>query len=298
MKKIYTVTLSPALDVEYHTDKVSMGLNRTRSHTVSAGGKGVNVSRAIAGLMKKYSADASLNTVFACGGETGELLRLLIEKDNLGRLYPVRCDLPTRVNTSLIPDSGEEIEINAPGTPVGDGIYEIEKTVLSGIGNGDVVCVCGSVPSDVGKDYPAKLCAKIKKAGGVAVLDCDGEALKIAAEAEPESAADLIKPNLSELSALVVEDLSDITPEKFAGCCASLPFSSVIMTMAGDGAMYYSKGEYFTAAGEKKRVVRLKGAGDTFLGAYVFARYVMGEDSRRAVEFAVETAGKYVAGEI
>ncbi len=42
-------------------------------------------------------------------------------------------------------------------------------------------------------------------------------------------------------------------------------------------------------------MVRLKGAGDTFLGAFVYARYVWGDDDM-AMEFASIVAGDYVAG--
>ena len=47
MNQIITLTLAPAVDVEYHSAGSQPGLNRTYSHTVTAGGKGINVSRAI-----------------------------------------------------------------------------------------------------------------------------------------------------------------------------------------------------------------------------------------------------------
>ena len=39
--KITTLTLSPAVDIEYHTASINTsGLNRTSTHTITAGGKG------------------------------------------------------------------------------------------------------------------------------------------------------------------------------------------------------------------------------------------------------------------
>ncbi len=180
---IVTLTLSPAVDIEYRLKTFTPGgLNRTQSHAVSAGGKGINVSRSILRCAEKDNPGFSLKTVAPVGGETGEMLQRILKKEGID-LTAVPVKESTRVNVSVIPDEGHSVEINAPGTPVRDALERIESEVLDGIGPGDCVVIAGSCPRDVPKSYPSELVAKVKATGADAVLDCDGEALRIAVNA-------------------------------------------------------------------------------------------------------------------
>jgi len=198
---------------------------------------------------------------------------------------------------SLIPDEGDEIEINAPGTPVGEKLGEIEKAVTDDLSSSDVVVIAGSCPSDVPKSYPAELCAKIRAKGAVCVLDCDGEALEIAVHSD--CPPDIIKPNDRELSSLVKRELT--TMQEISQAAESLTVPTVITTMAGDGAIITREVNDYRASTfvptVKRKVVRLKGAGDTFLGAFVYAKFAMRMNDIGAMEFASEVAGDYVAGD-
>ena len=44
------------------------------------------------------------------------------------------------------------------------------------------------------------------------------------------------------------------------------------------------------------KVARMKGAGDTFLGAYVYYRYIAEDSARDAMAKASSAAARYVAG--
>ena len=184
-----------------------------------------------------------------------------------------------------------EIEINAPGTPIRDALSEIEAVVLEGIGPGDCVVIAGSCPKDVPKPYPSELVGKVKQTGAEAVLDCDGEALRIAVNAPVKP--DLIKPNNEELAALT--GCSPDDPRELARAAEGLGIPTVITTRAGEDPLLTDERGTISFAQEKRPVVRLKGAGDTFLGAFVYARYVWGDDDM-AMEFASIVAGDYVAG--
>ena len=292
---IVTLTLSPAADIEYRAARFGEGLNRVSSHAVSAGGKGINVSRSITASAKRSGDPVPfrLRTVAPLGGPAGEMIRGILAKEGIG-VTAVEIAGATRVNASLIPDEGESIEVNAPGVPVGDALGEIEAAVLAGIGPGDVVVIAGSCPRDVPKSYPSELAAKVKAHGAAAVLDCDGEALKIAVNADVKP--DLIKPNREELTALT--GLSgDASVEELGRAAETLGIPRVITTMAGDGSLLTSGGESVFFPTEKRKVVRLKGAGDTFLGAFVYAHYVLRRSAADSMKYAAEAAGAYVAGE-
>lgn len=301
--KIITLTLSPAVDIEYSVKDVQIGkTSRAASHKVNAGGKGINVCRAIINCIKKshFSEEnnkISLMNVAPLGGATGKLLSDTLLSEGM-ETYAVPIEENTRVNVSVIPDEGESVEVNAPGTPVGEAIKDVEKLILDSVEAGDVLIIAGSCPKDVKKSYPAELCGKVKALGGVVIIDADGEALKIAVNAE--TPPDLIKPNRDELSALVEREL--LTEGEVVSAAESLNAGiSVITTMAGDGAFFTEtvdgerKSEFFPT--EKRKVVRLKGAGDTFLGAFVYARYGVKMNITDSMAYASRVAGDYVAGE-
>ena len=155
------------------------------------------------------------------------------------------------------------------------------------------VPTAGSCPSDVPKSYPSSLIAKIKARGAAAVLDCDGEALRIAVNASVKP--DLIKPNNEELAALI--GCSPDDPRELAAAAEGLGIPTVITTRAGDDPLLTDERGTIFFSQTKRPVVRLKGAGDTFLGAYVYAYYIYGNPPECAMEVAVEVAGRYVAGE-
>ena len=293
---IVTLTLSPALDVEYRVSSLVPGsLNRAASHTVSAGGKGINVTRAILNCAKRDGDrfPFKLRPVAPVGGATGETFRKILEDEGIWTYHFVEIEGSTRVNVSLIAEDGGTTEINAPGTPVGDKLPEIETGVLAQIGPGDWVVIAGSCPSDVPKSYPAELIAKIKEKGASVALDCDGEALKIAVNAPVKP--DLIKPNREELAALCGCGTDE---GSLFRAIESLGVPTVITTLAGDGCLVKDDGQTFFMETVKRPVVRLKGAGDTFLGAYLYASAVREAPIfEEAVEYAMSIAGEYVAGE-
>ncbi|MBE6541698.1 MAG: hypothetical protein E7672_04550 [Ruminococcaceae bacterium] len=310
--KITTLTLSPAVDIEYHTSNINTaGLNRASSHTLTAGGKGINVSRALLGCAREDGVDLSrvLRTVAPTGGATGEMMRKILSDEKIP-VTAVQIDGNTRVNISLISDlpGQDSIEINAPGTPLGERIEAIENLILGSLEKGDVVAICGSCPADVNKKYPSELARRIKRLGGYVILDCDGAALyhSLTPETEEEKklCPDLVKPNAKELSDFVGRELS--TPEDAAEaaeavCANTGGITTIITTLSCDGAVLTKKdsdgiirSRFFPT--EKKQVIRLKGAGDTFLGSYIYSRFVKNSSEEDAIASAVRCAGCYVEG--
>ncbi len=294
--KIITVTLAPAVDVTYAlTSPVREGLNRSNGFVLSAGGKGINVSRAIRTAAE--GKDVSLITVAAVGGASGGMFCKLLAGEGLN-VINVPIDAPLRINVSAIPDEGEDCEINAPGaemTP--DDLAAAEHLILSMTAPRDVVCICGSCPKGVAKSYPAKLCAMVKEKGAVCVIDCDGEALRFAVAGD--CPPDYIKPNAGELEALCADlgIASSSAEENARAVCEKTDgTTTVITTLGGEGSMITWRDGRFTAKARKVKPVRIKGAGDTFLGTFVYEKFVLGRTNEEAVQSASDAATKYVEG--
>ena len=296
--KIITVTLAPAIDVTYALDRpVSDGLNRAKSFVLSAGGKGINVSRAILAAAGGSGKPVDLRTVAPVGGASGGMFCSMLADEGMD-VTRIPIAAPLRINVSAIPDDGDDCEINAPGAEMtADDLQAAERCILGQAEAGDIVCICGSCPKGVAKSYPAELCAMVKKKGAVCVIDCDGEALRIAAAGE--CPPDYIKPNAGELAKLCADlgiesgtaaENARAVHEKTGGR------TTVITTLGGDGSMITWADGQFTAKSRKVKPVRIKGAGDTFLGTFVHAKFVCGMTNEDAVQAASDAATKYVEG--
>lgn len=295
--KIITLTLSPALDVTYRIPgEISLGLNRAESFSITAGGKGINVARSIAREAKRCGVDANYTAIYPSGGEIGELLTQSLAAEGITTL-PVKTDAACRINVSAIDSAGRDIEINSRGAKLkADELSRIEDA-LNVLTRGDVLAICGSVPDGVEKSYYAELIGKMSSRGITCVLDCDGEALQVAVCGE--CPPDYVKPNEHEIRDFCERIGADVSPEAIVK--ASRGRCAVIATYGGRGAAIIrprgDKTEKISADATPVEPMRLKGAGDTLLGAYLYYKFVKNESDSEALSAAVEVAGKYVAGE-
>lgn len=190
---IAVVSLNPALDVTHHVHGVDWaGVNRPVQVTTAAGGKGVNVARALHGL----GTDALLLSL--AGGAAGEALRSGLAAAGV----PVRVTEiagETRRTFAVVDTRRAEVAIfNEPGPPVSQGEF---ATFLDGyrkaLADSAAVVLSGSLPPQLGPGAYAELIAIARDAGVPALLDTSGEALLHGVAAGPAVA----KPNLAELAA-------------------------------------------------------------------------------------------------
>lgn len=294
--KYITLTFSPALDVEYRVEAIKEGKTlRSSSCSVYAGGKGINVSRQLRKLSAEYGMTGTdVVSVAVLGGNTGRHIASLLSKEDIG-LIKVAVRGESRINTSVISPGGD-IEVNAPSPLLGAAAEKAEEEICSRVSAGDVVVLTGSLPKDAGYDRYARLCGLIKKKGGTVALDCDGEALRAAVEAEVKP--DFIKPNINELEGLAGRKLGG--REEIAGFCSSresLKDISVIATMGKKGAVLTEAGtgQSFFCPAEKADQKRLKGAGDVFLASFLFSRFSMGYGPGESLGFAAKKAAEYIS---
>ena len=292
--KIITLTLSPALDVTYSIPgKILFGLNRAESFSLTAGGKGINVARSIAREEKRCGVNADYTALYPAGGVTGDLLSSTLTEEGIPTLC-VKTEENCRINVSAIAQNGEDVEINARGAAItADELTKIEAE-LDVLTEGDVLAICGSVPAGVEKSYYAQLIRRMKSRGVTCVLDCDGEALRIAVTSD--CPPDYVKPNEHEIRDFCESIGADVSAEAIVK--ASGGKTAVIATYGGSGAAVFgADGSVITAKSVPVKPKRLKGAGDTLLGAYLYHKFVLRECDEASLSAAVAAAGEYVASE-
>ena len=139
---ILTVTLNAAVDKRYEIEHFSEGkVNRTSLCSFSAGGKGLNVSRAAVLAGEEVTA-----TGFA-GGCTGKLIEKLAVEDGIVTDF-VHTEAESRTCINIFDrSSGVQTEILEGGEAVpGEKISELMEKYKALIKKADAAAISGSVP--------------------------------------------------------------------------------------------------------------------------------------------------------
>jgi 1-phosphofructokinase family hexose kinase len=272
---IITVTLNPALDRTLQVPNFTQGRrHRSIEQMTMPGGKGINVARVIKRLGQPVIATG------LAGGATGA--RVVEELNDEAILNSfVRIREESRTNTAVLdPTTGSHTEINERGPAVSPAELELFREKLLYLAQGARMCVfAGSLPRGVEPDIYAELIREVKRLGVAAVLDTEGEPLRLAMRAEP----DVVSPNELEAEELVGQEFNDDDDRTGAVVeMARLGAGEAIMTVR-DGCYGHVIEEGHTlyrVSVEEQEVHSRIGSGDAFLAGYVAARYT----GRPAVE--------------
>jgi 1-phosphofructokinase family hexose kinase len=279
---ILTVTLNAAIDRTVAVPSFRQG-NRHRAVEAStvAGGKGVNVARALKLLDRPVIANG------LAGGPTGaRLMERLAEESILTDFTWIAGE--SRTNLAVIdPTSGEQTEINERGPDVRP--EEIDRFVekLLYLAQGASLCVlAGSVPPGVDPAIYARLIGELRRLGVLAILDTDGEPMRLGLRAEPA----VVAPNAGEAEEAVGHEFNDA--DDFA-----LGLAGLLEMGAGEAVITREAGcVAIVGNGHDRRRYEIEiaplepisgvGSGDCFLAGYVAARYE-GGSARECLAYGV-----------
>ena len=288
---IITVTLNAAIDKTLAVPNFRLGRrHRAVEQTSMAGGKGVNVARALKRLGQPVIATG------VAGGPTGtRIIEQLTEEAILNDFVRIREE--SRTSTAVVdPTNGEQTEINEKGPAVSEAELELFVDKLLYLAKGAAVCVfSGSLPRGVPDGLYARLIADINRLGVLTVLDSEGEALRLGTRAEPG----VVSPNEPEAEELVGHEFSDDEDR-------SLAMHEIVELGAGDALMTLPTGCLALLGSAQERslysaridagVVETRstvGSGDAFLAGLVAARYG-GRPAEECVRFAVACGAESV----
>ena len=279
---IITVTLNAAIDKTLAVPNFRLGRrHRAVEQTAMAGGKGVNVARALRALGQPVIATG------IAGGPTGtRIVEHLTEEGILNDFVRIREE--SRTSTAVVdPTSGEQTEINEYGPQVSEQELELFVDKLLYLAQGAEVCVfAGSLPRGVDPGLYGRLIDELKRLDVMTVLDSEGEPLRIATRQGPS----VVTPNELEAEGLVGHEFSDDEDRRRAvGEMIELGAMESVMTLAaGCLAMLGEGGErrLYRATLDQLEPVSAIGSGDAFLAGFVAARYA-DRDVEACLRFAV-----------
>jgi 1-phosphofructokinase/tagatose 6-phosphate kinase len=264
---IVTVTLNAALDRSVTVPVFQLGHRHRASDVLTlAGGKGINVARALKRL------DVPVVATGLAGGRTGtRIVEELTEEAILNDFVRIRDE--SRTSTAVVdPTSGLYTEINEWGPKVTPAELEMLLEKLRYLARGaSFVVFAGSLPRGVDEGFYAEAVRELTRLGARVVLDAEGEPLQRGIEAEPW----LVSPNQHEAEQLVGQELEDQDDFLMAlDTIGEMGARNVQITMAsGCFALVREERQVrrYRALAPQLEPVSLLGAGDALLAQYLAA---------------------------
>ena len=260
---IVTLTPNPSLDRTIEIPELRRGeVHRATGGRVDPGGKGVNVSRALA------VCDTATVAVLPSGGAEGAQLAALLAPFGV-QTVPVPIGGTVRSNITVAEPDGTTTKLNEAGPEItADECAAIERTVVELAANASWFVGSGSLPRGVGDDFYARLVTALRDHDIKVCIDASGPPLAAAVDAGP----DLIKPNAEELAELVgrpLRRLADVV--EAAAEVRKRGVATVLVSLGGDGALLVSADEVLRGWAPPVKVRSTVAAGDSTLAGYLAA---------------------------
>jgi 1-phosphofructokinase len=295
---ILTLTANPSLDrtIEVPGPVFRGQVQRAVWAGQQPGGKGVNVSRAVAA--------ADRDTLAVLPGDIDD--PVLTGLDAIGLAHrSVPTGTPLRSNITVTEPDGTTTKINEPGSPLSPQTQnELLDLVAEQAAGASWVVLAGSLPPGVDDDFYARAIERIRELDSppLIAVDTSGAPLAAALMASP----DLIKPNAEELAELLnaagllhasglrddsdprdtVEPLDTAELHTIADCLESSPQltaratstllnargprpRSILATLGAGGAVLAQPDAAWHAQHPPMEVVSTVGAGDSTLAGYL-----------------------------
>ena len=258
-----TVTPNPSFDKTLHVDSFERGgVERVSTLTIEAGGKGINVARALA--QSGAEATAIMPASLTSATEFAEALGSIDGFD----LVAIDSGAPIRTNITIAEADGSTTKFNESGATLDATATEnlIVETAARAE-DGHWVAVCGSHPPGFDPTFLQRLRDRLSDSVLLGV-DASGAALAAAVEAN----VSLIKPNREELEALLetsLPTLGDVIDA--ASSVRDGGVASVLVSLGADGAVLVD-GQGATFGRTTGAVVaNTVGAGDAFFAGFLSA---------------------------
>jgi 1-phosphofructokinase family hexose kinase len=265
---IVTVTLNAAIDRTLTVPNFQLGQrHRASAGLTLAGGKGINVARALKRLGVPVVATG------LAGGRTGtRVVEELTGEAILNDFVRIRDE--SRTSTAVVdPTIGSYTEINEWGPDVSPEELEMLLEKIHYLSRGaDFVILAGSLPRGVDPGFYGELIRDLNRRHVLTVLDSEGEPLRLGLEGEPY----FVSPNQREAEALVGQEFYELQDFALAlEHIAELGARNIVVTNEGGCVARLREGRKvhrYRAVAPRVEPVSAVGAGDVLLAALIAAQ--------------------------
>ena len=261
---IITVTLNASIDKAYYLNSpvIDGTVHRVSVVDSSAGGKGLNASRAITTLNYPVCATGFV------GGNNGRYLVELAHKDGITSDF-IYTEQETRSCINILEPNGQSTEFLEPGQTVLTKDFLAFKAKRAKLAkNAEVVTFNGSIPKGISAANYKELIEETMASGVPCIVDASGSLLASCIDVLPT----MIKPNTDEIGQLLGRKVS--SEDEIIKAAQELykrGIKIVVISLGAQGALMVSDEGTFRATPPKIEVINPVGAGDTLVGAFAVA---------------------------
>lgn len=278
MMKIITLTLNPAFDIHcYLKEFIPFSENLADIISNDAGGKGVNISRALSNSGIKNLAYVLV------GSENKDAFLQKLKFDNIDyKAFEVLGRI--RENITLHTESQPETRISFSGFSADESVIDRLKSELLAENLEDsIITFTGRVPDGIDIEYVKEFLIFLKSKGAKLVIDSRSFLVSDILDVAPW----LIKPNEEEIKMYSdIEIKDEKTACEAAKALKNQGIENVIISLGGNGAVLScDEGVYFAKAPEIS-VVSTIGAGDSMIAGFI-GSYINVQSYKEAFKTAV-----------
>jgi len=259
---ILTVSLNPAVDKTVKVSKFKIGYDfREEAIFLSAGGKGINVSR----VLKKLNTD---NIAYGfLGGTSGAYIKKQLEKEGIKNDFAIIKGLTRTSFTVIDPELNTITRILERGPQVSkQELILFKKKFLTLFKNCQCVVLSGrNIPGAQDSIY-AELIRVAKKKGIITILDTSAKPYRLGIREKPF----MIKPNLNEAEDIASKKLdSFLKMKKFINSLHKKGIKIIALTLGSRGAIVSNQKELIFAQPPKLKRKSPVGCGDAFIAGFI-----------------------------
>ena len=260
--KIVTLTLCAAFDIHADSQKIKPNReNLARVTDYSAGGKGINVSRALCRVGIDNTA------IVVVGEENGEDFIKKLKNENI---YLQILQIPGRIreNITVHTEDGKETRISFTGDKVpGDLLHRLSEITARLCDNDTVLTFCGRLPEGVSVEDAKAYIKELQKKGVRVVIDSKSFSLSDITELRPF----LIKPNEEEIAEYARCDVSDFASLAYAAReLNGKGVENVMISLGERGALLCTNGVVYSVRAPKIKAISTIGAGDSSIAGFLY----------------------------
>ena len=281
---IVTVTLNAALDRTLTVPNFQRGQRHRASQRLTlAGGKGINVARAL-----KHLGVPVVATGLA-GGRTGTRIVEELTAEAILNDF-VRIEDESRTSTAVVdPTAPSYTDINEWGPAVRPEELELLLEKLNYLAQGaEAVVFAGSLPRGVDDGFYGEAIRELNRHGVETVLDSEGQPLARGVQAEPF----LVSPNQGEAEGLVGQEFNE-DDDFILGLDAIAERGAKNVLITQETVCFALLREERESRRYRARAPRIEpvsavGSGDVLLAAFLVAR-LEGKPAEESLRAAVAT---------
>jgi 1-phosphofructokinase len=258
---IVTLTLNPSVDRTVEVETLARGeVVRALRVRVDPGGKGINVSRALA------THHLPTRAVVTVGGAEGEHLVTLLRDTGI-EIVPVPIQGAIRSNITVAEPDGTTTKFNEPGARLStEELAAVITAVRSAVESADWLVASGSLPTGTPADFYADLVRMLEGSGTRVAVDTSGPALEAVLAAGPT----LVKPNRDELAEVTGRRLRTIAEVvEGASTLRDLGAGAVLASLGSEGAVLVDDAGAIHGRTPAVPPLSSVGAGDAMLAGFL-----------------------------